>query len=87
MSTSSNNSQALHPQAQHLGFHLCLKNPVQVLIILLTISHFTGCLWFAVGARDTSESTWVKALGYETQGVDAQYLASLHWALSQFLGC
>lgn len=58
----------------------------KVLIILLTISHFTGCLWFAVGARDTSESTWVKALGYETQGVDAQYLASLHWALSQFSG-
>ena len=60
--------------------------PVQVLIILLTISHFTGCLWFAVGARNTSESTWVKVLGYDSQGVDAQYLAALHWALSQFLG-
>eukprot|EP00435_Cladocopium_sp_Y103_P008042 s1281_g2.t1 len=58
----------------------------KVLIVLLTISHFTGCLWFAVGARNTSESTWVKVLGYETQGVDAQYLAALHWALSQCRG-
>ncbi|CAL1132090.1 unnamed protein product [Cladocopium goreaui] len=58
----------------------------KVLIVLLTISHFTGCLWFAVGARNTSESTWVKVLSYDTQGVDAQYLASLHWALSQCRG-
>lgn len=58
----------------------------KVLIVLLAVSHFTGCLWFAIGARDTTDSTWVQVLGYNTQGVDAQYLASLHWALSQFSG-
>lgn len=34
----------------------------------MTISHFTGCLWFAIGARDTSDSTWVQVGGYTTQG-------------------
>ena len=58
----------------------------KVTIVLLTISHFTGCLWFALGARDVTESTWVKNQGYTALGVDAQYLASLHWALAQFSG-
>jgi len=58
----------------------------KVTIVLMTISHFTGCLWFAIGARDTSDSTWVQVGGYTTQGVEAQYLASLHWALTQFSG-
>lgn len=58
----------------------------KVLIILLTISHFTGCLWFAIGARETSEDTWVKSLGYNNDTVDSQYLASLHWAIAQFSG-
>ena len=56
----------------------------KVTIVLLTISHFTGCLWFAVGAGGSS--SWVNEGGYATQGVDAQYLASLHWALTQFSG-
>ena len=34
----------------------------------MTLSHFTGCLWFAIGARDTSETTWVQVGGYTTQG-------------------
>ncbi|CAK8990021.1 unnamed protein product [Durusdinium trenchii] len=58
----------------------------KVLIILLTISHFTGCLWFAIGARETTEDTWVKSLGYNNDTVDSQYLASLHWAIAQFSG-
>lgn len=58
----------------------------KVTIVLMTLSHFTGCLWFAIGARDTSETTWVQVGGYQTQGVEAQYLASLHWALTQFSG-
>ena len=58
----------------------------KVTIVLLTISHFTACLWFSVGNRTTTENTWVKIENYETAGVDAQYLASLHWALSQFSG-
>ena len=36
--------------------------------VLMTLSHFTGCLWFAIGARDTSETTWVQVGGYQTQG-------------------
>ena len=58
----------------------------KVTVVLLTISHFTACLWFSVGNRATTENTWVKIENYETAGVDAQYLASLHWALSQFSG-
>lgn len=58
----------------------------KVLIVLLAVSHFTGCLWFAIGNRTTSEKTWVAEGGYAAEGVDAQYLASLHWALSQFSG-
>jgi len=38
--------------------------------VLMTLSHFTGCLWFAIGARDTSETTWVQVGGYQTQGRD-----------------
>lgn len=57
----------------------------KVTVVLLTISHFTGCLWFAIGNRDSSD-TWVAKAELATAGVDAQYLASLHWALTQFSG-
>eukprot|EP00438_Fugacium_kawagutii_P021087 Skav205910 [mRNA] locus=scaffold123:456554:470116:+ [translate_table: standard] len=46
-----------------------------VMQVLMTISHFTGCLWFAIGARDTSETTWVSQGGYTTAGSEALQLA------------
>ena len=37
-------------------------------MVLLAVSHFTGCLWFAIGARDTADSTWVDEKNYRAQG-------------------
>ena len=52
--------------------HFCLVNFFHFTTsqVLMTLSHFTGCLWFAIGARDTSETTWVQVGGYQTQGRD-----------------
>eukprot|EP00913_Durusdinium_trenchii_P029634 g27776.t1 len=60
----------------------------KVTVVLLTISHFTGCLWFAIGNRleFLAGSTYQLILILLLGGVDAQYLASLHWALTQFSG-
>ena len=54
-------SDALGPILQvSKAWHVFTHFELEVLIILLTISHFTGCLWFAIGARNTNESNVVQ---------------------------
>lgn len=55
---------------------------LKVLVFLMACCHATACGWFGVGAS----SGWVKTYGYGSSDISLQYLASLHWSLSQFSG-
>jgi hypothetical protein len=62
---------------------------IQQSATMLIATHFVCCMWYAVGTTDLVEyeSSWVKYHVYELEKVDptvySQYLASIHWALTQ----
>jgi hypothetical protein len=49
------------------------------LIIIFLIAHFTGCLWYLVGANTNG---WIHHYGYNSTSISAQYIASIYWAVS-----
>merc|ERR1719393_1132116 len=53
---------------------------------MISSAHIIACLWFAIGTSSNREGTWVRHFSVDEAGVGAQYLISLHWALSQFTG-
>lgn len=59
----------------------------KLLIIVFFLSHFTGCGWWGLGdLLSASDQTWIEVNGVVNQGLESQYLISLHWALKQFSG-
>eukprot|EP00927_Polykrikos_kofoidii_P002150 TRINITY_DN10839_c0_g1_i1.p1 TRINITY_DN10839_c0_g1~~TRINITY_DN10839_c0_g1_i1.p1 ORF type:complete len:807 (+),score=146.55 TRINITY_DN10839_c0_g1_i1:195-2615(+) len=60
-------------------------NILKCAVFIIACAHVLACLWFAVGSREAT-NTWVEEEGYVTDGWEAQYLVSLHWALGQFTG-
>eukprot|EP00930_Biecheleria_cincta_P104822 TRINITY_DN9724_c0_g1_i1.p1 TRINITY_DN9724_c0_g1~~TRINITY_DN9724_c0_g1_i1.p1 ORF type:complete len:694 (-),score=96.95 TRINITY_DN9724_c0_g1_i1:180-2261(-) len=58
---------------------------VKMLVILFVISHFIGCMWFALAKMQEGERTWVNFKDEFTyESWTYQYLTALHWALTQF---
>jgi len=70
-------------QSDKLAFVLSV---LKLLVFVVSCSHLVACTWWAIGDRDSSGPTWVALSPYEDGGIDAKYLVSLHWALSQFTG-
>lgn len=65
---------------------LVVVNVVKLLLFVGFCSHVIACGWWAIGARKTNEPTWASQSNYDSAGIDAQYLVSMHWGLSQFSG-
>lgn len=57
-------------------------NIVKMLLILLTINHFLGCTWYAIGAMGGGHPSWTDA--FKDQPWSYLYLTSMHWAVTQF---
>jgi len=70
-------------QSEKLSFIIKL---IQMMTIIVSIAHITACGWWGLGDRSTQGETWVKEFHYDSKNLDAQYLMSLHWSLSQFSG-
>jgi len=77
-------------QSDKLAFVI---NIFKLLVFILSVAHLSACGWWGLGDRDIDEyevdapgHTWVRRLGYDNATLDAQYLVSLHWSLSQFSG-
>eukprot|EP00929_Paragymnodinium_shiwhaense_P019620 TRINITY_DN13319_c0_g1_i2.p1 TRINITY_DN13319_c0_g1~~TRINITY_DN13319_c0_g1_i2.p1 ORF type:complete len:907 (+),score=177.04 TRINITY_DN13319_c0_g1_i2:149-2869(+) len=58
---------------------------LKIVCFIVFFAHWTGCIWWGIGDKD-SGATWVRESGYDREQVGAQYLLSLHWALSQLSG-
>merc|ERR1719507_2676625 len=69
-------------QSEKLSFVI---NLFKLLACLVSIAHIIGCIWWAVGSGGSVDS-WVVQSNYRDASLEAQYLVSLHWALSQFSG-
>ncbi|KAF0717474.1 Aste57867_2264 [Aphanomyces stellatus] len=56
---------------------------VQILLLLLFLSHLVACVWFYVGKEDIS--SWSYSMGYMADDhhhvLSLQYLSSLYWAI------
>mmetsp|Transcript_29133 Transcript_29133/g.83508 ORF Transcript_29133/g.83508 Transcript_29133/m.83508 type:complete len:801 (-) Transcript_29133:330-2732(-) len=59
-------------------------------LVVLWLTHFTACIWWAIGDSGTLSSgtgeaeSWVQYHGLYDFTVDYQYMTSLHWSLTQF---
>jgi len=55
---------------------------------ILALNHYVACMWYAIGLfyepSSNVPNTWIKANDMSEAGFKLQYLASLHWALTQF---
>jgi len=60
-------------------------NIAKMIIVLLAINHFIGCIWFVVGsAFEDAEDTWIKAHGFDGKDWVYQYATAFHWSITQF---
>ncbi|CAE8592031.1 unnamed protein product [Polarella glacialis] len=67
-------------QSDQIHFVMQICKP---LILLLFFGHVIACGWWGVGL-ESGESAWIDEAGYTDQGLETQYLVSLHWSLAQF---
>eukprot|EP00928_Gymnodinium_smaydae_P011680 TRINITY_DN14282_c0_g2_i1.p1 TRINITY_DN14282_c0_g2~~TRINITY_DN14282_c0_g2_i1.p1 ORF type:complete len:768 (+),score=177.38 TRINITY_DN14282_c0_g2_i1:224-2527(+) len=58
---------------------------LRLLVIIIFWSHANACLWWTIGQFD-SERSWILDMKLDDDMVGTNYLISLHWATSQFLG-
>lgn len=62
----------------------------KLLILILILNHMVACAWFFVGrvSRDSgAPKNWLQDIGQtpvDQEGLDWQYLTSLHWSITQF---
>jgi len=59
-------------------------NILTMLLLLLVLSHFISCLWYAVGFMEEGDNRWL--VHYNMEGMSWSYLYAtcLHWSLTQF---
>eukprot|EP00435_Cladocopium_sp_Y103_P018287 s65_g4.t1 len=65
-------------------WRLRLRRIVAALMVMLSINHIIACCWFAVGARDGAQSSWIENFNLQEAGIFQSYIISLHWSLTQF---
>eukprot|EP00747_Dinoflagellata_sp_TGD_P064324 gnl/TRDRNA2_/TRDRNA2_153859_c0_seq1.p1 gnl/TRDRNA2_/TRDRNA2_153859_c0~~gnl/TRDRNA2_/TRDRNA2_153859_c0_seq1.p1 ORF type:complete len:411 (-),score=63.40 gnl/TRDRNA2_/TRDRNA2_153859_c0_seq1:159-1391(-) len=56
---------------------------LKLMFVLVLGNHILACGWYAVGS---SSLGWVNKMDLEDADLPRQYLAALHWALTQFQG-
>mmetsp|Transcript_19487 Transcript_19487/g.52230 ORF Transcript_19487/g.52230 Transcript_19487/m.52230 type:complete len:804 (+) Transcript_19487:68-2479(+) len=56
----------------------------KLILMLMVVNHFLGCLWFGLGAA--TENGWAQDPAYQTTDLLNRYLTSVDWALGQFHG-
>ena len=64
-------------------------------VVMLFIAHINGCLWFGI-TDGGGDGTWVAAycdghpgsdLCPEARTLVSQYMASVYWAFTTYVGC
>jgi len=61
-----------------------IVNILTMLLLLLVLSHFISCLWYAIGDQIDGDDRWL--IKYNMEGLKWNYLYAtcLHWSLTQF---
>jgi len=62
--------------------HKAIGSVMQLLVAIILINHYVACGWFAVGSVGFGRN-WIMQY-METEDKLAQYLTSVHWAVTQF---
>lgn len=60
---------------------------VKLLLFMVIVNHFLGCLWYLVGVASISlgdRSNWIDHYNMNERLFGYQYTTSVHWAMTQF---
>lgn len=68
-------------QSDNLFFIL---NVLKLVVFIVSFAHITACIWWGIGKG--SGQSWSEQWLKDNIGIEARYLISLHWTLSQFSG-
>jgi len=62
-----------------------LLGVVYSICCIILLSHMLACMWFALGCTSSPDYRgWVDAYDMYEEAIEYQYLASLHWSVTQF---
>jgi len=62
-----------------------IVNILKMIMLLLVINHYVGCIWFLIGSNSTDgDDSWIKYHEFDGAGWTYQYFTSFHWAITQF---
>eukprot|EP00928_Gymnodinium_smaydae_P024466 TRINITY_DN1978_c0_g1_i3.p1 TRINITY_DN1978_c0_g1~~TRINITY_DN1978_c0_g1_i3.p1 ORF type:complete len:1118 (+),score=131.66 TRINITY_DN1978_c0_g1_i3:129-3482(+) len=54
------------------------------LLVIIVMSHFVACAWYAMGLVALEGRSWVNKYELPTRSLAYRYTTSLHWAMTQF---
>lgn len=61
-----------------------ILNIVKMIVALVAINHWIGCMWFLTAESQTDVATWISFHGFSDSDAIYQYLTAFHWAITQF---
>jgi len=59
-------------------------NIAKMIVLMLVINHYIGCIWYFIGQSHDGDNTWVVYHRFEGATWFYQYLTAFHWAITQF---
>jgi hypothetical protein len=59
-------------------------NIMKMILLLLVINHYIGCLWFIIGNSFDSSDTWIVYHEFDQVDWAYQYFTAIHWSITQF---
>lgn len=62
---------------------MVLARLTALIMLLMLVSHYMACSWYALAHLNEQEITWVRAAGLENEGDQYLYTVALHWSLTQ----
>lgn len=64
-----------------------LLNILKSTLYLMVFAHILACLFFKVGVMgDDMDKSWVHQHGFGDKAIPQQYVVSVHWAMTNFVG-
>merc|ERR1719343_1512046 len=61
-----------------------VANILKMLLLLMVVSHFISCLWYAISYNADGDDRWLAYYNMEGSKWNYLYATCLHWSLTQF---
>eukprot|EP00415_Alexandrium_ostenfeldii_P001665 UN1665 len=61
-----------------------IANIVKMILVLVVITHYIGCLWYLIGNSHSGDDTWLIYHSFVDTTWQYKYLTAFHWGITQF---